>query len=139
MSGYLLDTNVVSELAKQNPNEAVARYLNSQDDLWLPAIVVEELELGVQLLPAGRRRNELRAWLSQILTDFEGRIATIGRREAEWAAVFQARAHLGGRAIELGDALIAGTAMANEMTIVTRNVRDFGGLDLEVFNPWEGE
>lgn len=139
MSGYLLDTNVVSELAKQNPNEAVTRYLNYQDDLWLPAIVVEELELGVQLLPEGRRRNDLRGWLSQFLTNFEGRIMTIGRREAEWAAVFQARAHLSGRALELGDALIAGTAMANSMTIVTRNVKDFGSLDLEVFNPWDGE
>ena len=50
MSGYLLDTNVVSELSKENPNEAVVRYLNAHDDLWISVIVVEELELGVQLL-----------------------------------------------------------------------------------------
>ncbi len=139
MSGYLLDTNVVSELTKRNPNEAVVGYLNSHDDLWLSAIVVEELELGVKLLPEGRRRNGLREWLSQLLTNFEGRIATIGRREAEWAAVFQARAFHSGRALELGDALIAGIAMANTMTIVTRNVKDFGGLDVEVLNPWDAE
>ena len=139
MSGYLLDTNVVSELAKENPNEAVLRYLDSQIDLWLSAIVVEELELGVQLLPEGRRRNDLRGWLSKILADFEDRIATIGRREAEWAAVFQAQAHLNGRSLELGDALIAGTAIANRMTIVTRNVKDFGGLDLAILNPWDAE
>ena len=139
MSGYLLDTNVVSELAKQNPNEDVVKYLNSHDELWISAIVVEELELGVQLLPEGRRRNVLREWLSQFLTNFEGRIATIGKPEAEWAAVFQARAHLSGRALELGDALIAGTAMANAMAIVTRNVKDFGGLDLDVHNPWDAQ
>ena len=139
MSGHLLDTNVVSELAKENPNETVISYLNSDIDFWLPAIVIEELELGVQLLPEGRRRDQLREWLSQILTDFEGRIAQIGRREAQWAAVFQARAHLNGRDLELGDALIAGTAMAKSMTVVTRNVKDFGGLDVEVFNPWGAE
>ena len=139
MSGHLLDTNVVSELSKENPNEIVIDYLNSDIDFWLPAIVIEELELGVQLLPEGRRRNQLREWLSQILADFEGRIAQIGRREAQWAAVLQARAHRNGRDLELGDALIAGTAMAKSMTVVTRNVRDFGGLDVEVFNPWGAE
>ena len=82
MSGYLLDTNVVSELSKENPNEAVVRYLNAHDDLWISVIVVEELELGVRLLPEGRRRNELRRWLSQLLTNFEGRMATIGKRKA---------------------------------------------------------
>ena len=139
MSGYLLDNNVVSELSKENPNEAVVRYLNAHDDLWISVIVVEELELGVRLLPEGRRRNELRRWLSQLLTNFEGRMATIGRREVEWAAVFQVRAHLNGRALELGDALIAGTAMANTMTIVTRNVKDFGGMDLDILNPWDAK
>ena len=139
MSGYLLDTNVVSELSKENPNEAVVRYLNAHDDLWISVIVVEELELGVRLLPEGRRRNELRRWLSQLLTNFEGRMATIGRREAEWAAVFQVRAHLNGRALELGDALIAGTAMANTMTIAARNVKDFGGMDLDILNPWDAK
>ena len=137
MSGYLLDTNVISELTKDNPNPAVIDLLNTQDDLWLSAIVVEELELGVCLLPQGRRRDGLREWLSQMMINFEGRISPVGRREAEWAATFQARAHLSGGELELGDALIAGTAMANDMAIVTRNVRDFDGLDVDVVNPWK--
>ena len=137
MSGYLLDTNVVSELTKERPNSAIIDYLNIQDDLWLSAIVVEELGLGVQLLPEGRRRDGLREWLTLLLADFDGRISPIGRREAEWAAAFQARVHRGGGELELGDALIAGTAMANDMAIVTRNVRDFGGLNIDIINPWE--
>ena len=137
MSGYLLDTNVVSELTKERPNPAIIDYLNIQDDLWLSAIVVEELELGVQLLPEGRRRDGLREWLTLLLADFDGRISPIGRREAEWAAAFQARVHRGGGELELGDALIAGTAMANDMAIVTRNVRDFERLNVEIFNPWD--
>ena len=91
----------------------------------------------MQLLPAGRRRERLAQWLSLLLADFDGRISPIGRREAEWAAAFQARVHRSGGELELGDALIAGTAMANDMTIVTRNVRDFDSLDVNIVNPWE--
>ena len=137
MSGYLLDTNVVSELTKESPNPAVIDYLNARDHLWLPAIVVKELELGVQLLPEGRRRDRLRKWLSLLLADFERRISPIGRREAEWASVLQARVHRSGGELELGDALIAGTAMANDMAIVTCNVRDFDSLNVGIVNPWE--
>ncbi len=137
MSGYLLDTNVVSELTKEEQNPAVIDFLNAHDDLWLSVIVVEELQLGIQLLPEGRRRDGLREWLTQILVDFGDRISPIGRQEAEWAAAFQARAHRSGGELELGDALIAGTAMANEVAIVTRNSRDFEGLGVEVFNPWK--
>ena len=137
MKGYLLDTNVVSELTKENPNRAVIDYLNTQDDLWLSAIVVKELELGVRLLPEGRRRDKLRKWLSLILADFEGRISPIGRIEAEWAAALQAHVQQSGGQLGLADALIAGTAMANDMAIVTRNVRDFDSLDIRIVNPWE--
>lgn len=137
MSGYLLDTNVVSELTKDSPNPAIISYLDVHDDLWLSVIVIQELELGVQLLPSGRRRDGLAQWLSLLLADFEGRISPIGRREAEWAAAFQARVHRSGGELELGDALIAGTAMANDMVIVTRNVRDFDRLNIHVVNPWE--
>ncbi len=137
MSGYLLDTNVISELTKDSPNPAVIDLLTTRDDLWLSAIVIEELELGVLLLPQGGRRDGLRQWLSLIIADFEGRISPVGIREAEWAAAFQARVRRSGGELELGDALIAGTAMANDMAIVTRNVRDFDGLDVDIVNPWE--
>ena len=137
MSGYLLDTNVVSELTKDNPNPKVIDYLNAHDDLWLSVIVVEELELGIQLLPEGRCRDRLRTWLSQLLADFEERISPVGRQEAQWAAAFQAGVHKSGGKLKLGDALIAGTAMANDMAVVTRNVKDFEGLDVDVVNPWE--
>ena len=136
MSGYLLDTTVISEPTKVNPNPTVIDFLHAHDDLWLSVIVVEELELGVQLLPEGRRRRKLRAWLTSLLADFQGRVSPIGRREAEWAARFQAQVQRSGGQLELGDALIAGTAMANDMAIVSRNIRDFESLDVEVFNPW---
>ena len=137
MSGHLLDTNAVSEMSKPTPNQLVIDFMDDNDDLWLSSIVVEELELGVQLLPQGRRRESLRQWLSEVLADFQGRIMPVGMIEAEWAARFQARVRRNGGDLELADALIAGTAMANDMTLVTRNVRDFAGLGVEIINPWE--
>ena len=138
MSGHLLDTNAVSELTKDNPNPAVISYLNSLGDSWLSVIVIQELELGIQLLPEGRRRNGLKAWLAGLLGEFDGRVLPIKKQEADWAATFQARVRKSGGKLELGDALIAGTAAANDMTVVTRNVRDFDGLDVDIVNPWEG-
>ena len=137
MSGYLLDTNVVSELARRIPHPAVIRFLDTQDDLWLSAIVLGELTLGVHLLPHGRRRDSLSDWLSQLIADFDQRVLPIERWEAERAAAFQAHARREGRVLQLADALIAGTAVTNDLTIATRNVRDFDGLDVAVINPWE--
>ena len=111
-------------------------YLNQQIDLWLSVIVVQELELGVQLLPEGRRRSSLRAWLSELLVEFAERILPIGTDEARWAATFQVRAHQDGRRLKLGDALIAATAIANDMTVVTRNIKDFDGIGVDIINPW---
>ena len=137
MSGYLLDTNVVSEFSKERPHPSVVGFLAAQDELWLSVIVIEELEIGVQLLPAGARRDRLRGWLSQLLANFAQRVLPIERQEAEWAATFQARAHREGWALQLADALIAGTAKTNDLSVATRNVRDFGRLDVGIVNPWE--
>ena len=93
MSGYLLDTNVVSETTRRNPNPGVVDFLAARDDLWLSAIVVGELELGVQLLPEGQRRNELQGWLSMLLEEFGERVLPVRNEEAQWAATFQAHRH----------------------------------------------
>ncbi len=137
MTAYLLDTNVVSEISKQSPHPTVVSFLGVQDDLWLSVIVIEELELGVQLLPEGRRRDRLGDWISQLMADFGQRVLPIESREAKWAATFRARVHRDGRVLQLGDALIAGTAKANNLSVATRNVSDFGGLDVGIFNPWQ--
>ena len=137
MSGYLLDTDVVSELSKQTPHPGIVAFLDAEDDLWLSVIVLEELELGVRLLPESRRRSRLRDWLSQLTVDFAARVLPIKRREAEQAVVFQARARRNGRVLHLADALIAGTAITHDLAVVTRNARDFYGLDIGVTNPWQ--
>ena len=139
MSGYLLDTNVVSELANDDPNSRVVAFILEHPDRWISAIVMHELEFGLQRLPAGRRRERLYATHIQFLSAFEDRIVPLDRSAAELAAMLRARARRQGRTIEVADGLIAGMAMANDMTVVTRNVSDFAGVGIEVINPWEYE
>ena len=137
MSGYLIDTNVVSELTKASPDPGVVTFLSEQDDLWLSSFVLHELEFGLLSLPEGRRRDDLQQVLSDFITEFDDRILPLERVEAEWAARLRAKAHLSGRVLHLGDALIAGTARAHGLAVATRNVKDFDGLDVNVANPWQ--
>ena len=137
MNGFLLDTNVVSELTGSVPDSQVMAFLAEQDDLWLSAMVVHELAFGLKMLPHGQRRDLLRSVLSGFITDYQDRILPVDRMGAEWAAYFQSQAHRAGRVLDLGDALIAGTARAHDLSVATRNVADFSGLDIDVTNPWE--
>ena len=100
-------------------------------------MVLHELEFGWQLLPPGQRLDGLRAVLSGFITGYEGRILPLERLAAEWAARFRAQAHRSGRVLDLGDALIAGTAKAHDLAVATRNVGDFEYLGVAVTNPWE--
>ncbi len=137
MSGFLLDTNVVSELTKDAPNPRVVAFLTEQDDLWLSALVLHELEFGLQLLPPGQRRDGLRSVLSEFIATYEDRILPLDRTGSERAAQFRAQAHRSGRVLDLGDALIAGTAKVHGLSVATRNVGDFADLDVDIVNPWE--
>ncbi len=137
MSHYLLDTNVISELTRHSPALQVVRFLNEQDDLWLSSIVIYELEYGLRLLPKGRRRSRLSEMQSGILSAYENRILPLDTRGAEWAAHFRAESRRIGRPLDLGDALIAGTAKAHALSLATRNVTDFENLDIDVINPWD--
>ena len=139
MTSYLLDTNVISELTRNAPAPEVVSFLTEQDDLWLSAVVVHELEYGLRLLPQGRRRTRLSEMQSGILAAYENRILPLDTRGAVWAAHFRAEARRFGRPLDLGDALIAGTAKAHAMTLATRNVADFEQIDVEVVNPWDLE
>ena len=137
---YLLDTNVVSELrkaksGKADPNVVAWAQPIAVGSLFLSAITVLELELGVLLI---RRRDPaqgkvLRAWLDQsVFPAFEGRILPVDVEVARRCA----RMHVPDPRSER-DALIAATALVHGMTVVTRNVPDFSGLDLPLLDPWQ--
>jgi len=135
---YLLDTNVVSELrkasVKAHPN--VVRWKLSVDAsvLYLSAITVHELELGILLL--ARRDavggDSLRDWLqNQILISYAGRIIPVDSAIAQQSAALHVP-----RSRPWADALIAATALVHGLTVVTRNVCDFESTGVKVLNPW---
>ena len=137
MTGYLLDTNVISELTRDNPDSRVIDFLAERDDVWVSTVLIHEVEYGVRLLPQGTRRNRLSSMQSAILSGYAHRVLPLDRAGAEWAAEFRAIARRSGHIVDIGDALIAGIARANDLALATRNVADFVRLDVEVFNPWE--
>ena len=136
MAGFLIDTNVVSELTRQVPDLNVIAFLDSQSDIWLSTVVLHELEYGLGILPAGKRRNELSSMITNLVAEYSDRIIPLARAEAQAAAELRAAAKNSGRVLHLGDALIAGTAKMHTLTIATRNIADFNGLGVPITNPW---
>ena len=137
MSGFLLDTNVTSEILKPSPDRRVAAFLTDQPDLWLSVIVLHEMKFGLELLPLGRRRDQLLSMLSGLEAEYDDRILPVDRAEAEQAAALRAEVRKSGRTLNLADALIAGTAKTHRLCVATRNIGDFDGLDVDVLNPWD--
>jgi len=134
---FLIDTNVVSELTRPVPDLNVVAFLDAQPDIWLSTVVLHELEYGLGILPAGKRRNELSSTIANLVAEYGDRIIPIERAEAQAAAKLRAAAKNSGTVLHLGDALIAGTAKMHALTIATRNIADFDGLGVPVINPWD--
>ena len=135
----ILDTNVVSEPLKGEPEPAVLAWLDAQapTTLYLTSITLAELLAGVAALPAGRRRNKLRQALTdQVLPLFEGRVLAFDAQAAHAYAQVHAGAQAAGNPISFADGAIAAMAAAHGFTVATRNVRDFKGAGVEVIDPW---
>lgn len=140
MKGFLLDTNIPSELTRPHPDPRVSRWLDDADDdqLYLSVISLGEILKGVTMLPESKRRAELQRWLDETLRPwFQGRILAVNELIAERWGVLAGECQLKGRPLKLADGLIAATALEHDLTIATRNAKDFGGLGVAIFNPWE--
>ncbi|MCY4181448.1 MAG: type II toxin-antitoxin system VapC family toxin [Gammaproteobacteria bacterium] len=137
MNGYLLDTNVVSEIMRTSPNPNVIRFLDSNEHLWISTIVLHELEFGLQAMPVGRKQSALHNSLARFSEQYKNRILPICRDSAIQAASLRVQSRKSGRTLELGDALIAGAASANHLVLATRNLKDFEGLSIDILNPWQ--
>lgn len=135
----VLDTNVVSEPLRSEPDPAVLAWLNAQEPqtLYLTTINLAELLAGVALLPAGRRRDALAHALStQVVALFGGRILPFDTKAAEIFATTHASAQAQGNSIGFADCAIATIAAANGFALASRNTRDFKGAGVEVIDPW---
>lgn len=133
---YLLDTNILSELAKPSPNQKVIDFVISLDKAWLSIITLHELEYGLNLLPEGQRKTQLSHSISTFLDQYTTFILPLEKQEAKIAAEIRAIARKAGKPCHLADSLIAGTAKAHGLCVVTRNEKDFIDFGIEVKNPW---
>jgi toxin FitB len=138
---YLLDTNIISNITKPKPSEALLAWMADQndDDLFIASLTVAEIRRGVLEKPSGKRRNELDKWFTgpdgpQML--FAGRVLSFDEKAALIWARLMADGRAKGRSRSALDAIIAAVAEANDCIVVTDNEKDFFGI--EIVNPIRG-
>jgi len=140
MSGFLLDTNVVSELVKPKPDVNVRRWVGETDEslLFLSAMTLGEIRKGIDSLRPGARRGRLESWLQMdFRARFRDRILPIDDAIAErWGAV-SAMAAASGKPVPVVDGLLAATALHHNLTLVTRDSSDVAGTGVPTLNPWQ--
>lgn len=136
----ILDTTVLSELMRRDPDPGVLGWLDQQpsQSVWITTVTLFESRLGLALLPDGQRRQALEAAFAQLLAiDLENRVLPFDTEAAVQAALLAAHRQRAGRPVDIRDTQIAGIAQARRATIATRNVRHFDDLTVAVINPWE--
>jgi predicted nucleic acid-binding protein len=139
LTNYLLDTNVVSELVRPNPDGNVIAWVRAGDEtcFYLSVLSFGEIRRGIERLPQSPRRERLRLWLEIDLTDrFNGRILDIDRRVAEIWGMIMARGAAASVRLPTIDTLIAATAERHGMVVATRNLRDFAFGAIAAVSPW---
>jgi toxin FitB len=139
VSGFLLDTNVLSEFARALPaDRKVDAWLKATPPelLFSSVLTFAEILRGIELLPVGKRRTELEVWHGEIESAFARRLIVVSPAIANRWAILSAQAQRRGTPLAIVDGLIAATALEQGLTLVTRNVKDFAGLGVAVFNPW---
>ena len=139
MSGFLLDTNLISELVRPRPNSGVIDWIQNTDEsiLHISVLTLGEIRKGIAVLAAGRRRAALESWLEhELASRFSGRILPIDHGIADRWGRISAAARSRGIPLPVVDALLAATALHFNLTVVSRDATyaAVGGLDL--FNPW---
>lgn len=135
MSGFLLNTNVVSELVKPSPEPRVISWIQATEEslLFLSVLTIGEIRKGISSLPSGNKRALLESWLgNDLLMRFTNRILSIDFEIAERWGLLSAQS----KGMPVVDGLLAATALHHNLTFVTRNTSDVKLAGLGVFNPW---
>lgn len=136
----LLDTNVLSEVQRPAPSPKVLAWLDTidEDRAFISVASIAELRRGVGLLEDGRRRTALAAWLAHDLpARFAERVLPIDQTVAERWGDLMAQSRKSGVALSVMDGFFAATALVNNLTLVTRNVKDFAAFGVPLLNPWD--
>lgn len=140
MSGFLLDTNIPSETVRLRPEPCVTDWISGQanETLFLSVITIGELRRGFITAPDPQRRPRLERWLkTELLLWFDGRILPVTKEIADRWGVIDGTCQLHGTPANTADGIIAATALEHGLTVVTRNVKDFGMFGVPLFYPWE--
>jgi predicted nucleic acid-binding protein len=135
----LLDTNVLSEVTRPAPDARVLEWLDrlDEDRSFISVVSIAEIRRGVALMDEGRKREALAEWLARDLPQrFEQRVLPVDQPVALAWGDLMSLAKRRGRGLSSMDGLIAATAIARELTLATRNTKDFEGFGLELFDPW---
>jgi len=140
MSGYLLDTNCVSELVRLKPEPSVMAWMQAAEEtlLYLSVLTLGEIRKGLAGLLQGKRRTHLETWLEiELRARFAGRILPIDIPVADRWGQLAANAKREGKILSAIDGLLAATALHHNLTVVSRNVSDFADKRVQVLNPWK--
>jgi predicted nucleic acid-binding protein len=140
MTGYLLDTNVISELRRPEPNPRVRAWVRDtpNDLLFVSVLTLGEIWEGITRLSNDTRAAKLAQWLHvTLLTYFGERILDVTREIAERWGVLAGKLERSGRSLPVVDGLLAATALHHDLTFATRNVVDVLATGVPVTNPWE--
>jgi predicted nucleic acid-binding protein len=140
MSGFLLDTNVISELVCPRPERRVTEWMDAADEslLYLSVLTLGEIRKGAALLGQGKRRTLLETWLEVDLPSrFLNRVLPIDSAVADRWGLLVSEAKRKGKSLAVIDGLLAATAIHHNLTVVSRNVGDFVEAPVQVLNPWE--
>lgn len=137
----LLDTCVISELAKPSPDLAVGKWLERtpDEDLRISVLTLGEIRKGVELLERGARRDRYGQWLDGLMLTFADRVVPVDGAVALRWGVITAEARRAGRVRPAVDSLLAATAVCHGMTLATRNVADFEGTGALLLDPWASD
>ena len=136
---YLIDTNVISETFKPRPERRVVDWIGGQiaNDLFLASISLGELVRGARRVKDGAKRERFERWIDRDLAaQFQGRILPFDRDAAVIWGEIMGDGDKTGRPKPMADAQIAAVARRHELTLATRNIRDFAGMEVVLFDPW---
>lgn len=139
MNGYLLDTNVFSELTKPAPAPHVEDFLRrSKDRVFISVFSIGEVRKGIALTPSANRRAELEDWLdNEIMPWLGARVLPVTLHIAERWGDLAAQLKVKGKPRPVVDAILAATAFRHDLVVATRNVADYDDMGVMVMNPWE--
>lgn len=139
MNGFLVDTNILSELTRPQPEARVEKFLRqSKDRIFVSVLSIGEIRKGIASLPVSNKRTILENWLhNEMMAWFGDRVLPVTLAVAEQWGDLAGQMKIAGRPRPVLDALLAATALKHDLALVTRNVKDYEGLSVTILNPWE--